>query len=60
MYKLILDKSYVDLGSGISTLLQDFGNECVVNPCFKSISTPAAQIEAVSGQYQSTIDGVYN
>lgn len=60
MYKLILDKTYVDLGSAISTLQDDFGSKCVINPCFKSIGTPAAQIEAITGQYQSVIDGVFN
>ena len=60
MYKLLLDKCYVDLGSGVSGLLAEFANKCVVNPCFKSVGTPAAQIEAMFGQYQSAIDGVYN
>lgn len=60
MYKLLLDKSYVDLGSAIGTLQTDFGTKAVVNPCFKSIGTPAAQIEAMAGQYQTTIDGVFN
>lgn len=60
MYKLLLDKSYVDLGSAVPSLLDDFKKKCVVNPCFKSIGTPAAQIEAIDGQYQSTIDGLFN
>lgn len=60
MYKLLLDKCYVDLGTGVSGLLSEFGQKCIVNPCFKSVGTPAAQIEAMTGKYQSVIDGVYN
>lgn len=60
MYKLLLDKCDVDLGSAVPALLDDFKKKCVINPCFKSIGTPAAQIEAIAGQYQSTIDGLFN
>lgn len=60
MYKLLLDSCYVDLGCGVSGLYTEWGQKCVTNPCFKSIGTPAAQIEAMFGKYQSVIDGVYN
>jgi len=60
MYKLILDSSYVDLGTGISDMLSDFGTKCVIDACYRNVGTPAAALEAVSGTYQDVIDSVYN
>lgn len=60
MYKFVLSKSYVDLGSGIDSLYSDFTDRCVINACFRNIGTPASATEAMTGTFQSIIDSVYN
>lgn len=60
MYNLLIDKSYVDLGCGVDTLLSEFGSTCVSDPCFRKFGTPASAVESISGMYDSLINSVYN
>lgn len=60
MYNLLIDKSYVDLGCGVDTLLADFGSICVTGACFRQFGTPASAIESITGMYDDLINGVYN
>ena len=60
MYNMILSKSYLDLGSGIDTLLAEFKTNCILDPCYRRFGTPTSAIESISGMYDDLINSVYN
>lgn len=60
MYKLCLDKSNVDLGSGVQKLTFDYSITGIAASIFWRYGTPAAQVATMSGNYQDAIDAIYN
>ncbi len=60
MYKLNLDKSYIDLGSGVEKLTFDYGITAIAASIFWRYGTPAAQVATMTGNYQDAIDAIFN
>lgn len=60
MYKLNLEKSMVDLGSGVEKLSFDYGITAIAASVFWRYGTPAAQVATMVGNYQDAIDAIFN
>ncbi|MBE6904390.1 MAG: hypothetical protein E7480_07260 [Ruminococcaceae bacterium] len=60
MYKLIVDKSAIDVGFIVDSLRQGFYTEVVEKSIFQKQITPSAAIDKIKGLYQKELDSVFN